>query len=93
MGSLWFINSEFTSIGLKALRPIKFLLLLWKELEYILLYSLLKEEQINLGTAEDLVYVNNNLRLLSPNSAEYNEEEIKIWDIGVDGFDFRVLVF
>jgi len=33
------------------------------------------------------VYVHNNLCLLSRNSAEYNEEETKMWDIGGDGFD------
>ena len=36
---------------------------------------------------EDLVYVHNNLRLLSRNSEEFNEEEIKMWDIGGNGFD------
>ena len=36
---------------------------------------------------EDLVYVHHNLRSLSPNSEEYNEEETKMWDIGGDGFD------
>jgi len=45
--SSWFLNSKFTSVGFKASRPIMFLLLLWKELEYIVLYSLLKEEQSN----------------------------------------------
>ena len=37
--------------------------------------------------AEDLVYVHNNLRLLSRRSPNYDEGEYKIWDIGGDGFD------
>ena len=31
--------------------------------------------------------VHNNLRLLSRDSEEYNEEETKMWDIGGNGFD------
>jgi len=49
--------------------------------------SLLKKKQINPARAEDLVYVNNNLCLLSRNSEEYNEEETKMWHIVGDGFD------
>ena len=37
--------------------------------------------------AEDLVYVHNNLRLLSRRSPNYNESESKMGDIGGDGFD------
>lgn len=37
--------------------------------------------------AEDLVYVHSNLRLLSRSSQEYQEGELKLWDIGGDAFD------
>ena len=33
------------------------------------------------------MYVHNNLRFLSQNSEEYNEEKTKMWDIDGDGFD------
>ena len=36
---------------------------------------------------EDLVFVHNNLRLLSRRSPNYNEYQSKIWDVGGDGFD------
>ena len=36
---------------------------------------------------EDLVFVCNNLRLLSRRSPNYNEGESKMWDVGGDGFD------
>ena len=35
---------------------------------------------------EDLVFVHNNLQLLSRRSPNYNEGESKMWDIGGDGF-------
>ena len=37
--------------------------------------------------ADDLVYVSNNLRLISRRSPNYNEGEFKMWDIEGDGFD------
>jgi hypothetical protein len=36
--------------------------------------------------AEDLVFVHSNLRLLSRNSLQYNQEETKMWDIAGDEF-------
>ena len=36
---------------------------------------------------EDLVFVHNNLRLLSRRSPNFIEGESKMWDIGGDGFD------
>ncbi|KAJ1398315.1 Ribonuclease H-like superfamily [Sesbania bispinosa] len=36
---------------------------------------------------EDLVFVHNNLRLLSRNSPQYYEEKTKLWDIAGDEFD------
>ena len=36
--------------------------------------------------AEDLVFVHNNLRLLSIASHEYSEGENKLWDVGGDEF-------
>ncbi|KAL2341147.1 hypothetical protein Fmac_009087 [Flemingia macrophylla] len=37
--------------------------------------------------AQDLVFVHSNLRLLSRNSPQYNQEETKLWDIAGDEFD------
>ena len=53
---------------------------------YSLIHSL-KRNKLTPARAKDLVYVRNNLHLLSRNSEEYNEEETKMWDIGGDGFD------
>ncbi|XP_052201701.1 uncharacterized protein LOC127807702 [Diospyros lotus] len=36
--------------------------------------------------AEDLVFVHNNLRLLSRNTSQYYDEKTKMWDIGGDEF-------
>ncbi|MCI31222.1 hypothetical protein A2U01_0052434 [Trifolium medium] len=36
--------------------------------------------------AEDLVFVHSNLRLLSRNSPQYNQEETKMWDIAGSEF-------
>ncbi|KAK7300483.1 hypothetical protein RJT34_11327 [Clitoria ternatea] len=36
--------------------------------------------------AEDLVFVHNNLRLLSRNSDQYKDEKTKMWDVGGDEF-------
>ena len=49
-------------------------------------YSL-KRNKLTPAQTEDLVYMHNNLRLLSQNSEEYNEEKTKMWDIDGDGFD------
>ncbi|KAG5544553.1 hypothetical protein RHGRI_017101 [Rhododendron griersonianum] len=37
--------------------------------------------------AEDLVYVHNNLRLLSRTTQVYTEGDTKLWDVGEDAFD------
>ena len=52
---------------------------------YIIIYSM-KRNKLTPQRAEDLVYVHNNLRLLSKRSPNYNEGESKIWDIGGDDF-------
>ncbi|KAF2287277.1 hypothetical protein GH714_039524 [Hevea brasiliensis] len=36
--------------------------------------------------AEDLVFIHNNLRLLSRNSSQYYDEKTKLWDVGGDQF-------
>ncbi|BFG40947.1 hypothetical protein CerSpe_272210 [Prunus speciosa] len=41
--------------------------------------------------AEDLVFVHNNLRLLSRKMSVYTEGESKMWDVGGDGFDIMNL--
>ncbi|KAF2303564.1 hypothetical protein GH714_019188 [Hevea brasiliensis] len=47
--------------------------------------------------AEDLVFIRNNLRLLSRNSSQYYDAKTKLWDIGGDQFgsieDIGVLEF
>ncbi|XP_058010224.1 uncharacterized protein LOC110671880 [Hevea brasiliensis] len=47
--------------------------------------------------AEDLVFIHNNLRLLSRNSSQYYHEKTKLWDVGGDQFgsmeDVGVLEF
>ena len=52
---------------------------------YNFIYSM-KRNKLTPQRAEDLVYVHNNLRLLSKRSPNYNEGESKIWDIGGDDF-------
>ena len=47
----------------------------------------MKRNKLTPQRAEDLVYVHNNLRLLSRRSPNYNEDKSKMWDIGGDGFD------
>ena len=47
----------------------------------------MKRNKLTPQRVEDLVYVYNNLRLLSRRSPNYNESEYKMWDIGGDGFD------
>ena len=47
----------------------------------------MKRNKLTPQRAEDLVYVHNNLRLLSRRSPNYNEDESKMWDIRDDGFD------
>ncbi|KAF2309709.1 hypothetical protein GH714_004724 [Hevea brasiliensis] len=46
---------------------------------------------------EDLVFIHNNLRLLSRNFSQYYDEKTKLWDIGGDQFgsmeDVGVLEF
>ena len=47
----------------------------------------MKRNKLTPQRAENLVFVHNNLRLLSRRSLNYNEGESKMWDIGGDGFD------
>ncbi|TYG76943.1 hypothetical protein ES288_D03G154800v1 [Gossypium darwinii] len=53
---------------------------------YSFIHSM-RRNKINLQRAEDLVFVHNNLRLLSRNTLHYKEGENKMWDIGGDVFD------
>ncbi|KAF2284040.1 hypothetical protein GH714_018430 [Hevea brasiliensis] len=41
--------------------------------------------------AEDLVFIHNNLRLLSRNSSQYYDEKTKLWDVGGDQFGSTLL--
>ncbi|XP_072959848.1 uncharacterized protein [Typha angustifolia] len=47
----------------------------------------MKRNKITPQRAEDLVFIHNNLRLLSRRSTEYMEGETKMWDVGGDSFD------
>ena len=47
----------------------------------------MKRNKMTPQRAEDLVFVHNNLRLLSRRSPQYMEGNTKLWDIGGDGFD------
>ena len=47
----------------------------------------MKRNKLTPQRAEDLLFVHNNLCLLSRRSPNYNEGESKMWDIGGDGFD------
>lgn len=49
----------------------------------------LRRNKLNPSRAEDLVYIHNNLRLLSRNCGQYEEEKIKMWDVGGDTYDTR----
>uniref|UniRef100_A0A803L3Q9 DUF659 domain-containing protein n=1 Tax=Chenopodium quinoa TaxID=63459 RepID=A0A803L3Q9_CHEQI len=47
----------------------------------------LRRNNLTRQRAEDLVYIHNNLRLLSRNTNEYKDEKTRMWDIGGDQFD------
>ncbi|CAN6707289.1 unnamed protein product [Malus baccata var. baccata] len=53
---------------------------------YSFIHSL-RRNKITPQRAEDLVFVHNNLRLLSRNSATYKEGISQLWDVGGDGFE------
>ncbi|GJR32398.1 hypothetical protein Tco_1108630 [Tanacetum coccineum] len=44
------------------------------------------ENKLTLKRAEDLVFIHNNLRLLSRSTDQYNEEKTMMWDVGGDDF-------
>ena len=52
---------------------------------YSFIHSM-KRNRLTPMRAEELVFVHNNLRLLSRNSPVYKEEGSKMWDIGGDEF-------
>lgn len=47
----------------------------------------LKRNKLTPKRAEDLVFIHNNLRLLSRNTEQYEDEKTKMWDVGGDTFD------
>ena len=53
---------------------------------YSFIHSM-KRNKMTPQRAEDLVFVHNNLRLLSRSSPQYKEGNTKLWDIGGDEFD------
>ncbi|CAL8168316.1 unnamed protein product [Prunus armeniaca] len=53
---------------------------------YSFIHSL-RRNKLTPQRAEDLVFVHNNLRLLSRKSPSYKEGVTQMWDIGGDGFD------
>ncbi|XP_057989097.1 uncharacterized protein LOC110643499 [Hevea brasiliensis] len=56
-----------------------------------------RRNKLTLKRTEDLVFIHNNLRLLSRNSSQYYNEKTKLWDVGGDQFgsmeDVGVLEF
>jgi len=58
-------------------------------LEYYNFIHSLRRNKLNPSRAEDLVYIHNNRRLLSRNYGQYEEEKIKMWDVGGDIYDTR----
>ncbi|KAL2992789.1 hypothetical protein AAZX31_10G067800 [Glycine max] len=52
---------------------------------YSFIHSL-KRNKMAPHRAEDLVFVHNNLRLLSRNTPQYHQEETKMWDVAGDDF-------
>ncbi|CAN6931717.1 BnaC06g06510D [Brassica napus] len=53
---------------------------------YSFIHSL-RRNRLNPSHAQDLVFIHNNLRLLSRNFDQYEAEKTKMWDVGGDGFD------
>ena len=75
MGSLWFLNSEFTSVALKLLSQPCFSSCYERKWSTFSFIHSLKRNKLTTAQAKDLVYAHNNLRLLSRSSDEYNEEK------------------
>lgn len=53
---------------------------------YAFIHSL-RRNKLSPSRAQDLVFIHNNLRLLSRNSDQYLDESTKMWDVGGDAFD------
>ena len=53
---------------------------------YSFIHSL-RRNKISPQRAEDLVFVHNNICLLSRNSSTYNEGNTQLWDVGGDGLE------
>jgi len=47
----------------------------------------MKRNKLTPERAEDLVFIHNNLRLLSRKAEEYKSGPAKMWDVGGDGFE------
>ncbi|GKE95196.1 hypothetical protein Tco_1580051 [Tanacetum coccineum] len=52
---------------------------------YSFIHSL-RRNKLSPKRAEDLVFIHNNLRLLSRSTDQYNEEKTMMWDVGGDDF-------
>ncbi|GKD64224.1 hypothetical protein Tco_1306332 [Tanacetum coccineum] len=52
---------------------------------YSFIHSL-RRNKLSPKRAEDLVFIHNNLRLLSRKTDQYNEEKTMMWDVGGDDF-------
>ena len=53
---------------------------------YSFIHSM-KRNKLTPERAEDLVFIHNNLRLLSRKAEEYKSGPAKMWDVGGDGFE------
>ena len=59
---------------------------------YSFIHSL-RRNKLNPSRSEDLVYIHNNLHLLSRNSNQYENEKTKMWDVGGDAFDSKAVAY
>ena len=61
--------------------------MLWKELDTYNFIHSMKRNQLAPERAEDLVFVHNNLRLMSRRTESYKTGANRMWDVGGDGFE------
>jgi len=61
--------------------------MLWKELDTYNFIHSMKRNQFAPERAEDLVFVHNNLRLMSRRTESYKTGANRMWDVWGDGFE------
>ncbi|KAH1257533.1 hypothetical protein GmHk_03G007476 [Glycine max] len=81
----------WANFGVETLHSIFGFRVTWT-IDFFLLFTYsfiqsLRRNRLNPSHVEDLVYIHNNLCLLSRNSNQYENEKTKMWDVGCDTFD------